>query len=72
MPPKKKKAKRAKSDDDEPAPREVKRRKDCPDCASININFDPETEQMICHDCGVIFAELPEKFGRKDDELDFL
>jgi len=73
MPPRKKKAKTAKNATVSETERgEVTRRKDCPDCGSMNINFDPETEQMICQDCGVIFAELPEDLGKRYDELDFL
>jgi len=48
---------------------EVKRRKECPDCASMNIVFEPENEQLICQDCGSIFEELPPGIGRKYDDF---
>jgi len=48
----------------------VKRRKDCPDCGSFNIIFDPETEQLICQDCGLIFEELPEDIEKKYEQVD--
>ncbi|MBW2972156.1 hypothetical protein KY359_03930 [Candidatus Woesearchaeota archaeon] len=75
MPPKKKvkKAKKGKSSEEEaPVSREVKRRKDCPDCGSINIIFDPETEQLICQDCGAIFEELPPDMEKRYAEVDLL
>lgn len=43
--------------------RSFKRRKTCPDCGSKNISFDTETEQLICHDCGLLFEELVEVEG---------
>jgi len=73
MPAKKSKPKKAKVPPVEEAPKkEVKRRKDCPDCGSDNIMFDTETEQLICQDCGLIFEELPEdmeKAYKEEDEL---
>jgi ribosomal protein S27E len=59
-------------DDDAPVRKSVSRRKECPDCGSDNIVFDPETEQLICQDCGSIFEELPEdqaKAYSDDDDL---
>ncbi len=38
--------------------KETARRKDCPDCGSNNILYESTTEQLICHDCGLIFEEL--------------
>ena len=29
--------------------------KECPDCASHNIVYSEVREQIICHDCGLIF-----------------
>jgi ribosomal protein S27E len=79
MPPKKKKTGRAKKTKnakkaaaEAPGPKERKRRKDCPDCGSINIIFDPETEQLICQDCGLIFEELPPDLERRYEEVDLL
>lgn len=82
MPPKKKKkktkkkAKKAKKKKvkkaDEPVSREVKRRKDCPDCGSPNIIFEPATGQLICQDCGAIFEELPPELEKKYAKVDLL
>jgi len=74
MPPKKKATKKVKKEvaETEPVTREVKRRKDCPDCGSANITFDPETEQLICQDCGSIFEELPPDMEKKYAEVDLL
>jgi ribosomal protein S27E len=76
MPAKKKKQPKAAEvvdEDEKPVARNVKRRKDCPDCGSINVTFDPETEQLICQDCGLIFEELPEDMAKpyqsEEDEL---
>lgn len=70
MPRKKKKTAKNKVAEEEPKPKERKRRKDCPDCGSMNITFDPETEQLICQDCGLIFEELPPDMERKYEEID--
>jgi len=69
MPPAKKKPKKAKKaeehlEEDEPVKKSVSRRKACPDCGSDNIVFDPETEHLICQDCGSIFEELPEDIAK--------
>lgn len=52
-------------------PRSAKRRKECPDCGSNNIHFDPETEQLICHDCGLLFEELPPELERKYEDASY-
>jgi ribosomal protein S27E len=62
---KKKAAKKAAAEEDDA--RSVKRRKACPDCGSRNIMFDTETEQLICHDCGLLFEELVEVEGAGDE-----
>ena len=75
MPAKKKKTQKGKAvevDSDEQPVRSVKRRKDCPDCGSTNINFDPETEQLICQDCGQIFEELPGEAGKYSEDEDLV
>jgi ribosomal protein S27E len=76
MPAKKKKAKAKKeeepTEESEGPKAEIRRRKDCPDCGSDNISFDPETEQLICQDCGLIFEELPGENQKKYDEVDLL
>jgi hypothetical protein len=40
--------------------------KECPDCASDNITYDDERDQVICRDCGLIFEPLT-----PDDEEQF-
>ncbi|MFH1064609.1 MAG: hypothetical protein V1729_06000 [Candidatus Woesearchaeota archaeon] len=71
--PAKKVKKNSKVPEEDTAPvRDVRRRTDCPDCGSSNIKFDIEMEQMVCHDCGVLFAEMPEGSQRPGDDLDFL
>ena len=73
MPRKKKKTtKKSRAAEREEAPKERKRRKECPDCGSGNIMFDPETEQLICQDCGLIFEELPPDLEKKYEEVDAL
>jgi len=69
MPPKKKKV--SKAADDGPV-KEVRRRKACPDCGSANIMFDPDTEQLICHDCGLLFEELPADLEKRYEAVDLL
>jgi len=32
--------------------------RECPDCASMNIVHNIEKDQLICKDCGLIFAPL--------------
>ncbi len=32
--------------------------KECPDCASENIVYDNERDQVICRDCGLIYEPL--------------
>jgi transcription initiation factor TFIIIB Brf1 subunit/transcription initiation factor TFIIB len=34
------------------------RRKECPDCGSGSIDYDSETGQLICQDCGSLFEEV--------------
>jgi ribosomal protein S27E len=73
MPAKKKPVKKGKVEEEvSDRPRSVKRRKDCPDCGSGNIIFDPETEQLICQDCGLIFEELPADIEKKYEQVDDL
>lgn len=38
--------------------RNIREVKECPDCASDNIVYDDEREQVICRDCGLIFEPL--------------
>jgi ribosomal protein S27E len=41
--------------------------KECPDCASINLVYNEERQQVICRDCGLIYEpmapELQTQFG---------
>ena len=32
--------------------------KECPDCASDNIVYDDERDQVICRECGLIYEPL--------------
>ena len=70
MPPKKKKTAKKKTEEKAQQIKGVKRRKDCPDCGSTNVIFDPETEQLICQDCGLIFEELPPDVEKKYEQVD--
>jgi ribosomal protein S27E len=75
MPPKKKTAKKTAKKGSSEGTRTasgISRRKDCPDCGSTNIIFDPETEQLICQDCGLIFEELPPDLNKKYEQVDEL
>lgn len=38
--------------------RNIREVKACPDCASDNISYDDERDQVICRDCGLIFEPL--------------
>ena len=55
MAPKKGKKRTSESDDHS---KPAARRKECPDCGSPNVLYEATTEQLICHDCGLIFEEL--------------
>lgn len=43
------------------------RRKECPDCGSPNVLYESTNEQLICHDCGLIFEELPPDLEKEYD-----
>lgn len=32
--------------------------RECPDCASTNVVYSEVRDQLICHDCGLIFEEF--------------
>ncbi len=34
---------------------------ECPECASNNVHYNKEKDEIICRDCGAIFAELTPK-----------
>ena len=38
---------------------------ECAECASSNVNYNKETEQTICKDCGAIFEVLTPKEEKK-------
>jgi len=39
--------------------------KPCPECGSLNVVYSQISDELICKDCGVIFAELsPEQEER--------
>ena len=50
--------------------KETARRKECPDCGSTNILYESTTEQLICHDCGLIFEELLPEVEEEYDRVD--
>lgn len=35
-----------------------KKLKSCPQCGSDNIYYDKEKDELICRECGLIFAEV--------------
>ncbi|HII72063.1 TPA: hypothetical protein HA265_04885 [Candidatus Woesearchaeota archaeon] len=78
MPPKrgaktaKKGAKSAKPKNDEVLSLNRERVKVCPDCGGSNVIFDALMAQVICHDCGQMFEELPDHMKKDPDELTFL
>ena len=39
--------------------------KECPDCASDNIFYKEEKEQVICRDCGLIYEPLEPRTEQK-------
>ena len=53
------------------SPKSLSRRKECPDCGSSNIHFDPETEQLICQDCGLLFEELPPELEKRYEDASY-
>jgi len=34
---------------------------ECPECGSNNVYYDKEKDEIVCRDCGAIFAELTPK-----------
>lgn len=65
-----KKAKGAGASKDRSGP--AARRKECPDCGSPNVLYESTTEQLICHDCGLIFEELPPEDEKEYERIDRL
>ena len=43
---------------------DVKKIEACPECGSINIVHIEDKDEVVCKDCGAIFAEL----GKKDEK----
>ena len=45
----------------------------CPECGSTNIIHNEEKDEVVCQDCGAIFAELSkeaeEKFEKASDVI---
>ena len=39
--------------------------KECPDCASTNVIYDGKKQQVICKDCGLIYEPLAPKQEKK-------
>ncbi|MBI4918433.1 hypothetical protein HY837_00760 [archaeon] len=44
---------------------ELKKIKECPDCASMNILYSQMRDQVICRDCGLIFEPLVPEINSK-------
>ncbi len=46
--------------------------KECPDCASQNIVYNDERQQVICRDCGLIYEPLtPEAEAKFESSHEF-
>ena len=43
----------------------IKEIKECPDCASTEIIHNPERQQVVCKECGLIYEELTPKEEEK-------
>jgi transcription initiation factor TFIIIB Brf1 subunit/transcription initiation factor TFIIB len=41
--------------------------KECPDCASMELVYNEEREEIVCKDCGLIFAPLAPHLQEKFD-----
>lgn len=39
--------------------------RECPDCASGNVICNEDREQLICRDCGLVFAPLAPEAEKK-------
>ena len=42
--------------------------KECPDCASVNIVYNEERQQVICRDCGLIYEPLAPEMEKRFEE----
>ena len=38
---------------------------ECPECGSSNVYYSSKSDEIICRDCGAIFAELTPKEEKK-------
>ena len=43
-------------------------KKECPECGSTNVIYDKEKDELICQDCGAVFAELTPKKEKRFEE----
>jgi len=44
------------------------KKNECPECGSDNVYYDKEKDEIVCRDCGAIFAELTPKEEREFEE----
>ena len=51
---------------------EYRKRKSCPDCNSINIEYDNNLEQVVCRDCGSLFEEFAQMQSRSLEDGGYL
>ncbi|MBN2111632.1 hypothetical protein JW707_00885 [Candidatus Woesearchaeota archaeon] len=45
----------------------IRQIKECPDCASVNLIYNEEREQIICRECGLIYEPLAPQLESKMD-----
>ena len=43
--------------------------RECPECASINIVYNDEKQQIICNDCGLIYEPLTPEEEEKFEKV---
>ena len=41
--------------------KEILKQQICPECGSTNIRYNKEDDELVCNECGAIFAELEPK-----------
>jgi len=43
--------------------------KECPECKSTNVIYNRDRDELICQDCGLIFAELADELEDAEEEV---
>ncbi|MBW2980994.1 hypothetical protein KY360_06270 [Candidatus Woesearchaeota archaeon] len=43
-------------------------KKECQECGSTNVIYDKEKDELICQDCGAVFAEFTPKKEKRFEE----